>query len=415
MNRGVVEAWRPRVRSAWMAGAAGLCRRRALTLALLVSSRLGAQETIDPDIVQHATVGFSPGFAVTSAVSVTRTRQARFELPRAMSVGWRARVTAPVTLEPVVDDRGNMFVLHERGSLSSLDGHGKMRWSLRLGDAAPSVAPSILSDGALVVVNHDQRALRIDPAGTLLSSTPLGLKGKPRAMLPLVNGGSAIAIGDTVIQLDHDGKVVARTQARDAVLDLLQSDRGVLAVTESGEVYQLHGTGRLSIKGSFGARVQAVALASSRLFAVAGQQLMSLNLENQRARALFTAPAARNLQPWLALGSRAIYVAASDGAVRSFDPAGKELFRVVPSDFDVAHGAPALLPSNFPPPLADNGRQLMIARPGSETLVIEPDGAHRRIDGSACLSPTALVPLGGQSVLLACRNGELLGMQKRAQ
>lgn len=333
-----------------------------------------------------------------------------------MSVAWRARVTAPVTLEPVVDAQGNLFLLHERGSLSSLDKAGKMRWSLRLGDAAPAIAPSILSDGALVVVNHDQRVLRIDPGGTLLGSTDLGLKGKPSALLPLVNGGAAIAIGDTLAQLDHDGQLVARTQAESTIVSLLQSNRGVLAVTENGEVYRVHGTGRMSMNGAFGHKVHAVALARSELFAVAaGQQLISLNLDNQRARTLFTAPATRSLQAWLALGERAVYVATTDSAVRGFDPAGKELLRVVLGDSDSNHGAPALLPSSFPPALADRGHQLMIARPGSETLLLEPDGSHRRIAGSACLSPTALVPLGEQRVLLACRNGELLSMQKSAQ
>ena len=94
-----------------------------------------------------------------------------------MQVLWRARVTGPVTLEPVVDERGRIALLHERGSFSMLTSTGTTSWSVRLGDAAPGASPAVLSDGTLAVYNFDDRLLRLDRNGNLLSSTQLGLKG----------------------------------------------------------------------------------------------------------------------------------------------------------------------------------------------------------------------------------------------
>src|SRR5688572_11151700 len=132
---------------------------RLLSIALTAAPASFAQGDIDADLVQRRTVGPAPASAATSASTVSRSRRADFAFPGSMKVQWRARVTGPITLEPVVDRAGRIVVLHERGSLSMLDRTGTSAWSVRLGDATPGVSPAVLSDGSFAVYNFDDRLL----------------------------------------------------------------------------------------------------------------------------------------------------------------------------------------------------------------------------------------------------------------
>ena len=184
---------------------------RVVSVALTASSLTLAHTGVDPDLVQRATVGPPAAMAATSAAAVTRARRAPFEFSPNMQVLWRARVTGPVTLEPVVDHLGSVALLHERGSLSMLSDTGAIRWSLRLGDATPGVSPALLSDGNLAIYNFDDRLLRIDREGNLVGSTQLGLKGKPSALLPLERGGVAVAVDEHLVHVDHRGAIIAES------------------------------------------------------------------------------------------------------------------------------------------------------------------------------------------------------------
>jgi len=387
------------------------CLLRCVSLALTATTAVLAQTDVDADLVQRATVGPPAAIAPTSASAVTRARQANFEFPPSMQVLWRARVTGPVTLEPVVDERGRIALLHERGSFSMLSSTGTSAWSVRLGDAAPGASPALLSDGTLAVYNFDDRLLRLDADGNLLSSTQLGLKGRPSALLPLERGGVALAVDQSLVQLDQRGEVVAHAEAEHPIVELLQSRSGVLAVDRQGNIQRFHATGQLSPQGSFGRGVIAVALSGQTLFAVTGgQHLMSFQLGTQTARTIFSAAPSKTLQPWLALGPKTIYLAASDGTLRGLSHTGRARMRLGLGDGDPNRPMAALLPSATTPALADAGARVMLAGAGSETIVVDADGSHHPIASSACLSPTSLTPMPKQRVLMTCRNGELLAL-----
>lgn len=384
---------------------------RLLAVALTASSVTGAQTGVDGDLVQRATVGPPAATAPTHASGASRTRQASFKFPATMQVLWRARVTGPVTLEPVVDDQGRIVLLHERGSLSMLSNTGTTSWSLRLGDATPGVSPALLSDGTIAIYNFDDRLLRIDATGHLVASTQLGLKGKPAALLPLESGGAALAVDDDLVNIDHRGEVVARARAEHVVTELLSARGSVIAVDKQGKVYRFHATGVLSSQGSIGRAVASVAFAGKSLFAVSGgQHLVSFELDSQTARTIYSAPATKTLQPWLALGPKTVYVAVSDGTLRGLSYAGRDRLSLVLGDSDPSRPGAALLPSATTPALADSGSRVMLASAGSETIIVEADGSHHRIPSSACLSPMSLTPMPRQRVLLVCRNGELLAL-----
>ena len=384
---------------------------RLLVLLLTPSSVTLAQTGVDADLVQRATVGPPAAAAPTSAAAVTRARRAPFEFPKAMEVRWRARVTGPITLEPVVDPTGRIVLLHERGSLSMLSDTGTSAWSVRLGDATPGVSPALLSNGNVAVYNFDDRLLFIDRAGKLRNSTQLGLKGRASALLPLQRGGVALAVDDQLVLVDHRGELVARAETEDNIAELLQARTGVIAVDKLGKVYRFHATGQLSPLGTFGRSVSAVALSGDTLFAItAGQILMSFKLETQTARTIFSAAPNKSLQPWLALGPKTVYFAASDSTLRGLSYAGRERMRLLLGDSDPTRPVAALLPSATTPALADAGSQVLLASAGSDAIIVEADGSHRRIASSACLSPLSLTPLPRQRVLVTCRNGELLAL-----
>lgn len=382
--------------------------RRLLALLLTTSSATVAQTGVDADLVHRATVGSST--RATPGAAVSGARRAPFEFPTSMRVLWRARVTGPVTLEPIVDHAGRIVILHERGSLSMLNETGKARWSLRLGDATPGTSPALLSDGTLAIYNFDNRLLRIDPNGKLVGSTPLALKGKPGALLPLERGGVALAVEDHLVRLDHRGEIIARAEADHAIVELLSSRTGVLVVDKQGQVYRFHATGKLSLQGSFGSNVVSVALAGNKLFAVSGQKLLSFDLASRTARMIYATAPNKTLQPWLALGPKTAYVAVSDGTLRGLSYAGRDRLRLVLGDSDPSRPSTALLPSATTPALADAGERVMLANAGSETIIVDADGSHHTIANSACLSSTSLTPLSRQRVLLVCRNGELLAL-----
>src|SRR6187397_1399855 len=90
---------------------------RLFSIAVSAAPASFAQGDIDADLVQRTTVGPPPATAATSASTVSRSRRAAFAFPASMKVEWRARVTGPIMLEPVVDHAGRIVVLHERGSL----------------------------------------------------------------------------------------------------------------------------------------------------------------------------------------------------------------------------------------------------------------------------------------------------------
>jgi len=385
---------------------------RLLSIALTAAPSSLAQGDIDADLVQRTTVGPAPASAATSATTVTRSRRADFAFPASMKVEWRARVTSPITLDPVVDRSGRILVLHERGSLSMLDGKGTSAWSVRLGDATPGVSPAVLSDGTFAVYNFDDRLLRIDLRGHLASSTQLGLKGRPSALLPLRNGGILLAVDDNLVQLDQRGHPIARAHAEHPLAELVQSAAfGVLAIDKERHVHRFHATGQLSPQGAFGTGVAAVALAGEVLFAVTtGHQLLSLNLRSQTVRTLFSAAPNKTLQPWLTLGRNGVFIASSDGTLRGLSHGGRDLMRLVLGDGDSDRPGGTLLPSATTPALADKESHLMLASAGSETLLVQADGSHRRVPNSACLSPTSLTPMPRQRVLLTCRNGEIIAL-----
>lgn len=391
-----------------------IARAAGLALSLLgLTVGAEAEPEIDADLVQRVTLGPARGASPMTGVNGARTRQANFVLPSSITVGWRARVTGPVTLEPVVDATGRIVVLHERGSLSQLDARGRQEWSLRLGDAAPSVGPALLSDGVRVVLNHDNRLLRISEEGRLLGSTATQLSGKAAPLLPLEDGGLVLAVEGALLRLDHQGRAIARAQLGQAVAGVLKTDSGVLAVSRAGSVYRFYGTGKLTHKGELGQHVGALAWSGSTLYAVTeARTLVGFDVASQTARVLYTTPPSASLANWIALGSHAIFVASSDGTLRGLGPSGKELLRSLVSDPQRGGTRQGALRASMPLALADRGRQLLVTQPGAESLLIERDGAHRRIAGSACLSPVSLTPLISRGVLLTCRNGELSALQE---
>ena len=391
-------------------------RIRAIALSLGLTSLVAEQlalagSSVDPDLVQHVSVGVPQGPAPMGAVRPSRSRQAPFSFPDNMNVRWRARVTGPITLEPVIDRAGSIVVLHERGSLTQLSPNGKSEWSLRLGDAAPSTGPALLSDGIRVVLNHDNRLLRIDDKGEVLSGTRTGLNGRAIPLLPLPEGGLALAAADGLLRLDHHGSPVARASTDADIVALLGSADGVLAVTEPGTVFRFYGTGKLVVRGHFGDRISAVALSGTTLYGItADQRLVSLELTNQRTTTLYSALPSKPLLPWLAVGRRAVHIASPDGTVRGFAASGRELLHTQVAAHPVGAVNAPLLPSSMPPGLADRDNRLMVARAGAETVLLGSEGARVSIGGSACLSPNALTPMVDGHVLLTCRNGELIAM-----
>jgi DNA-binding beta-propeller fold protein YncE len=347
-----------------------------------------------------------------AGVSAARAQRAPYALPGSLKIGWRARVTAPLSFDPVADTGTKIVIVHERGTISQLDGSGKTEWSLRLSDATPNAGPALLSDGSRAILNHENTLVRLSRRGAVLSRTPTDLNGTAGPLLALKDGGLAISAKNRLVRIDHRALPIGQAEATCHVLTLVESSAGVMAVCKTGVVYRFYSTGKLSEVGRFEADLRTAALAGGALYAITSDhRLLSLDLTHKLSVTLFRAAPKQNLIEWLALTPEAVHIASADGIVRAISPTGKPVWQTAsvastPASSSIATALGSVLVGVT----GSNGR-LAIARAGSELLLLEKDVSRKQTSGAACLSPTALTPIGGGRLLLSCRSGELFGLE----
>ena len=141
----------------------------------------------------------------------------------------------------LVDEAGDVIVALAVPDLVKLsDDGGNEVWRARLGAQAPAAPPVLTSGGDIVVVSSAGQAIGVSASGTLRFTTPLGARARGDAEvapLALRDGGVAIAIGSTLLELDETGAIRARVALDERPTGaLIEGPEGVLVIGVSGAV-----------------------------------------------------------------------------------------------------------------------------------------------------------------------------------
>jgi outer membrane protein assembly factor BamB len=416
--------------------------------AALPTGSIALADAIDPSLPRAVVVGDPRGASPSERVDAARTGRARTLLPQQPIELWRRHVTGGIELLPLVDADNNILIALTVPEAIKLGPDGKEVWRVRLGTHPSKVPPILTSDGSLVVITAAGQAWGISPNGTVRFTTPLGVRGGEIETAPLAlrDGGLVVAAGPTLLELDRDGQVRARTalEAKPGNLDsrvtgaLLAAPPGdariagaTLFTTETGSVYSFRPPGAPHKLGSFGGFLKKGAgavLADARtlLAVVDNRRVVALDLPTGTTHVRASATPSSYLDGPVTLGPAArgglTLVALQSGLLLGIDAAGNEKLRVAlekpPPTLDA--GAPSvggavvggsvgffgpieLKPS--PPLIVDPAGSVGFARINGRVGVVGPEGSIALAGERVCGTPIGVVPAGNKRMLLACRDG----------
>jgi hypothetical protein len=223
----------------------------------------------------------------------------------------------------------------------------------------------------------------------------------------------ALALGGQLFRLEAHGTIRAQAHVNDEVRAILRGKRGLLIVTELGDVHEWLPPAAPTKLGSFGGRIgEGAALSdSSRLSAVVDHaRLVDFKL-NTATRHVRMPESMLLLQgPPAITKNSETRVVSFDGVVLGHDVAGRETLRVSlrasPALSD--GGAPLTeIPISSPPVLVDSDAWLAVSASGLDAGVVSPMGELYTAPDTACADPVSLAPAGEGKMLVACRSGSI--------
>jgi hypothetical protein len=415
--------------------------------AVLPAGSIALADSIDPSFPRTVVVGAPRGAAPSERIDARRSGQTRTRLPYPPVELWRRHITGGTEFAPLVDAEDNILVALTVPEAIKLGPDGKEIWRVRLGTAAPVVPPALTSDGTLIVITGAGQAFGIAPNGAVRFTTQLGVRGRDIEATPLAlnDGGLVVAAGPTLVELDRDGTIRARTalEARPGALDgritgaLLPAPEGdarlfgaTLFTTESGSVYSFRPPGaprKLVSFGSFPRKGAMLADARTMLAVIDNnRRVIALDLPTgtTHIRASATPGSFFDGPVTLAPASRGslALVTLQSGLLLGFDAAGNEKLRIAlekpPPMPDTGTpsvgGTPAQKPIGFfspvepkpsPALIVDPDGRIGFARANGRVGIVGPDGALALAGERVCVSPVGIVPAGEKRMLLACRDG----------
>ncbi|MFT3775115.1 MAG: hypothetical protein QM820_57950 [Minicystis sp.] len=387
-------------------------------------------DTVDPTMPRAVVVGAPRGAAPSDRLDPRRTGRARTRLPAPPVELWRRHVSGNIDVSPIVDEGGNIIVALTVSELVKLGPDARELWRTRLGGAAASAPPTLLTDGTIAVVTGAGVAMGFTPSGSPRFATPLGISRRDAETVPLAleNGGLLVAAGSTVIELDADGVVRARgtldergpgapaQAAERASGAVVESPGGALVTAASGSVYRFRPPAPPRKVGSFGGiPTRGAMLADDRTLVavVDGRRLVALDLPTgtthvRAGGTLFDAP------PALGPGG-VLLVATQLGLLLGVDTAGNERIHLSLDKLPAATGsAPSLgtftAPADIkpsPPVVVDPSGRIAFVRSTGRAGVVTPEGKVQVVADRICAAPTAVLPAGEKRMLVACRDGGL--------
>jgi hypothetical protein len=404
--------------------------RRSLAAALGVAAIVAVtlfitEETsathVDPTSPVTIVVGPAPGFSPMGRVDGARRGRAHDPLPDRPQLLWRHAAVGALDFAPLAVDASGAVVAASAGlpQLIQLGRDGSEQWRARTG-IGPSVTGSvILSDDTRALVTSAGDLVGLYPSGRVRFMIALELpeRNAHLGLLPLEDGGLAVAAGHDVDELDGDGRRRDRTHLTERIAGPLVATRhGIVATTAAGSVFVIRGgfAKRLGSLGGDPGEPGASSPDGRSLVAVVDHQrlvafdLTSGNVEtvhgvsdqSLHGPVVLGADDARVLVTWNGVLTR---IGRAPGDVRRtpLDPRAETLIT------DAGKVDFAQLDES-PPPLTDAEGRIGFARVGGRVGVVAPDGKVRLVTVSTCSSPAALAPAGPRRMVIGCRDGTVI-------
>jgi hypothetical protein len=411
-----------------MGGASGRAAQRTalrfaapLTLVGLLGALPRARAAgVDPASPLTLIVGPAPGFSPMARVDGQRRGQSAAPIPSHPRTLWRRTVRGGLDATPVaVDARGSVVAASfHTAEIVQFSADGTEMWRRPTG-LAPSISGVVLlNDGTRMAVTGAGEAIGFSPTGALRFRAAVDLLERTSriGLLPLEEGGVALAAGAEVIALDAEGHASFRVRLPERIQGpLLATRRGLVATTQTGTVYQIHPSFITSLGDLGGDPGEAGASTAdgTRLLAVVdGQRVVGMNLANGVVETRWSLPDHSLLGP-VGLGPDGALVASTTaGALLWLAEAGGPPTRAAadprPMQPPDAGRTDVAAPDESPPPLSDTQGRIAWARAGGRLGIIAPDGAVKIVDEPICASPVALVSAGPRRLVVACRTGSMV-------
>jgi len=302
--------------------------------------------------------------------------------------------------------------------LLQLSAAGQEQWRASTGAGTSITGTVLLSDETRLIVTSVGDAIGFSPAGTMRFKTAIEAERSVRvSLLPLEDGGAAIAAGHEIDWMDGDGQLRERIRIDEKIFGPLVATRaGIVAVTQSGAVHVVRAgfSKRIGSLGGDPGEPGASTPDGRTLFAVVDhQRVVALDLTTGVAQARYSVNDLSLHGPVVFGRADAAVLTSWNGVLMSIPKAGGELRRTPLDsrietlvtdggkiDFAALEDSPAAV--------TDNDGFIAFARIGGRFGVVSPDGAVSLAVGRTCHSPAALAPAGAHRMVVACRDGAVL-------
>jgi len=411
----------------------------AVSSAVAASAAVASGQAIDVERPHTLVVGSPAQGSRVDRVDGARTGRARTTLPTSgLRVEWETSVGALTDQAPLVDSRGDVYVIGTRGEVVMLGRDGAEMWRVVTGGTQPGPAALLSNDTVVFVeiVAGGGSAVGVRD-GRVTWRTHVGhADAAPGAPLALDDGGVVVTTAGELAVLDADGHERSRATLTESVATPLLSALGhVVAVTASGAVWMWTPGTDPTRAASFGSPVDgSAALADDHtLLAVTNGRThltaVDLTLGTVTTRAVshgasWCGPPAMNGP----VSSFVVVAPGSELAV-ALDATGHEVSRAVLASHSLPvgadAGAPALFTGAVTPPLVDSSGTLVFATAdgrlgvvprlttgdGTVELLTSPCPLQLATSGARGADPVAgIAPLSDAGFVATCRSGTLLAV-----
>ena len=257
------------------------------------------------------------------------------------------------------------------------------------------------------------------PDGATRFATALDLleRNAKVGLLPLDDGGVAIASGQEVSEVDADGAVRHKTRLGERTMGpLVATPSGIVATTSSGNVYVVR-PGYARRIGTFGGEPSesgASTVDGRTLWAIVNhQRVVALDLSNGSTQVRFAVTDQSLHGPVVFGRSDALLFTTWTGVLVMLDPNGAEMRRTsleprLSSLITDAGKVDFAALEESPAPVTDGDGRVAFARVGGRIGVVGPDGSTSLVADPGCSSPAALSPAGAKPIVVGCRDGTVV-------
>jgi hypothetical protein len=406
-------------------------------LALAIAAAVGASAPAIADDVDGAAplpvaIGVPSSPAPVERCDLGRTNRSRVPFPLEPSEIDR-RTVGSFAQVPIATGDGGLVVALSSPELLRLGPAGEEVFRTRLGPAQATRPPVMLPDGGLAVLTAAPSIVFVSKKGRVegtialpksafnVQSPAMGVGEGFSSIAPTADGAVAVAALRSFMIVEASGAVRTRVDMPEPLAtDLVLSEDAWLFVATSGSVYEIRPPAAPKKVGAFpGMPMSPVVLADRRTLVaqVAGSRLVSVDLASGNTVIRASEQGFATFDAAFALDAKDGYaVTTSEGFLVRYDAGGAEISRT-PVDRNAGAATPlAVLGRAAPPPqqtargalATDERGDVAFARPAGRFGVRAADGTVRVASERVCQTPTAIVPLAPERLVVVCREGTLL-------